>query len=132
MKRRNKIVLLPLLGLLVFGQSCTKNFKDVNTNKNAIATVGPSTLPFLFTHAEDIATVNAGNYQVAQNLFADQYAQYFACGATYFGSDRLVINQAWVGTNFNPYYTDVLPQLQTLFQNYDSASAEHAMAEVVW
>jgi hypothetical protein len=132
MKRRNKIVLLPLLGLLIFTQSCTKNFKDVNTNKNAIATVGPSTLPFLFSHAEEVGTVNAGNYQVAQNLFADQYAQYFACEATYFGSDRLVINQAWVGANFNPYYTDVLPQLQTLFQNYDSASAEHAMAEVVW
>ena len=41
MKRKNKIYLLPLLGLLVFGQSCTKNYKDVNTNKNAIATIGP-------------------------------------------------------------------------------------------
>jgi hypothetical protein len=132
MKRKNKLYLLPLLGLLIFIQSCTKNYKDVNTNKNAIATIGASTLPFLFSHAEEVGTVNAGNYQVAQNLFADQYAQYFACEATYFGSDRLVINQAWVGANFNPYYTDVLPQLQTLFQNYDTASAEHAMAEVVW
>ncbi|HLZ87082.1 MAG TPA: SusD/RagB family nutrient-binding outer membrane lipoprotein, partial [Puia sp.] len=66
------------------------------------------------------------------NLFADQYAQYFACEATYFGTDRLVINQAWVGANFNPYYTDVLPQLQTIFANTDSAKPEHAMAEVVW
>jgi len=132
MKRKNKIYLLPLLGLLVFGQSCTKSYKDVNTNKNAVATIGPSTLPFLFTHAEDVATVNANNYQVAQNLFADQYCQYFACEATYFGSDRLVINQNWVGANFNPYYTDVLPQLQTIFANSDSASAQHAMAEVVW
>jgi len=130
MKRKNKIYLLPLLGLLVFGQSCTKNYKDVNTNKNAVATIGPSTLPFLFTHAEDVATVNANNYQVAQNLFADQYCQYFACEATYFGSDRLIINQNWVGANFNPYYTDVLPQLQTIFANSDSASAQHAMAEV--
>ena len=132
MKRKNKLVFLLLGGLTMFSMSCTKNYKDVNTNKNAIATVGPSTLPFLFSHAEEVSTVNAGNYQVAQNLFADQYAQYFACEATYFGSDRLVINQGWVGANFNPYYTDVLPQLQTLFSNYDSTSAEHAMAEVVW
>jgi len=119
-------------GILLFGSACTKNYKDINTNKNSIATVTPAVIPFLFSHAEDIATVNQANYQVAQNLFADQYCQYFACEATYFGSDRLVINQAWVGANFNPYYTDVLPQLQTIFANTDSVSAEHAMAEVVW
>jgi hypothetical protein len=119
-------------GILFFGTSCTKNFADVNTNKNAIATVTPAVIPFLFSHAQDIATVNQANYQIAQNLFADQYCQYFACEATYFGSDRLVINQSWVGANFNPYYTDVLPQLQTIFANTDSTTAEHAMAEVVW
>jgi hypothetical protein len=132
MKRSIKLYITLLGGLSLFGLSCTKNFDDVNTNKNSIATVGPSTLPFLFSHAEDIGTVSQGNYQIAQNLFADQYAQYFACEATYFGSDRLVINQSWVGANFNPYYTDVLPQLQTLLANYDSATAEHALAEVVW
>jgi hypothetical protein len=118
--------------LALFGLSCTKTFKDTNTNKNTIATIGPSTLPFLFSHAEDLATVNAGNYQVAQNLFADQYCQYFACEATYFPSDRLVIRQDWVGANFNPYYSGVLPALQTVFANTDSLSAEHAMGEVIW
>ena len=119
-------------GLTLFSVSCTKNYTAVNTDKNSIASVSPATLPFLFSHAEEVGTVNQGNYQVAQNLFADQYAQYFACEATYFGSDRLVINQAWVGANFNPYYTDVVPQLQTIFANTDSMSAEHAMAEVMW
>jgi hypothetical protein len=137
MKRINNIKNIGLFtafaaGTVLFGASCTKNYNDVNTNKNKIATVTPAVIPFLFTHAEDIGTVNQGNYQVAQNLFADQYCQYFACEATYFGSDRLVINQNWVGANFSPYYTDVLPQLQTIFSNTDSASAEHAMAEVVW
>src|ERR1700759_4025268 len=137
MKRINiKTNLFLLSGLLTTAvmlfAACTKNYKDTNTDKNSIPTVTPATLPFLFAHAEEVGTVNQANYQIAQNLFADQYAQYFACEATYFGSDRLVINQAWVGANFNPYYTDVLPQLQTLFQNYDTATAEHAMAEVVW
>ena len=135
MKRITNIMnirlLMALMGSLVlFSLACTKKFSTINTDKNSIATVTPAVIPFLFSHAEDIATVNQANYQIAQNLFADQYAQYFGCEATYFGSDRLVINQAWVGANFNPYYTDVLPQLQTIFQNTDSASAEHAMAEV--
>jgi hypothetical protein len=137
MKRISNTTNLGLLstlavGILFFSSGCTKNYKDVNTNKNSIATVTPAVIPFLFTHAEDIATVSQAHYQVAQNLFADQYCQYFACEATYFGSDRLAINQNWVGDNFNPYYTDVLPQLQTIFANTDSTSAEHAMAEVIW
>src|SRR3984957_10579316 len=127
-----RLLTVVLGGLALFSVSCTKNYATVNTDKNSIASVTPATLPFLFSHAEEVGTVNQANYQVAQNLFADQYCQYFACEATYFGSDRLVINQAWVGANFNPYYTDVLPQLQHIFQNTDSLSAEHAMAEVVW
>lgn len=137
MKRINSINLSGLLiafaaGILLLGTGCTKDYKQINTNKNSIATVTPAVIPFLLSHAEDICTVNQANYQIAQNLFADQYCQYFACEATYFGSDRLVINQNWVGANFNPYYTDVLPQLQTIFANTDSTSAEHAIAEVIW
>jgi hypothetical protein len=112
--------------------SCTKDFKTINTNRNSIATIGPAEMLFLFSKAQSTATNNQGNYQVAQNLFADQYAQYFACNATYFPSDRLVIRQDWVGAAFNPMYTDVLPQLQIILANTDSLSAEHALAEVWW
>lgn len=138
MKPINKLTklrrMLALLGssLVLFSLSCTKKFDQINTNKNTIATIGPSTLPFLFSHAEEVATVNANNYQIAQNLFADQYAQYFACEATYFPSDRLTIRQDWVGANFNPYYSDVLPALQTIFSQSDSISPMHAMGEVIW
>jgi hypothetical protein len=132
-KSLNNRLQVALLGsVLLFSVSCTKKFDQINTDKNSIASVTPATLPFLFSHAEDLATVNQANYQVAQNLFADQYAQYFACEATYFASDRLFLNQAWVGANFNPYYTDVLPQLQSIFTNTDSLSAEHALGEIIW
>src|SRR5215218_3526949 len=82
--------------------SCTKNYSEINTDRNTIATVGAAELPFLFAKAESSAIPNIWNYQVAQNLFADQYAQYFACNATYFPSDRLFIRQDWVGAAFNP------------------------------
>ena len=128
----NRLSFAAFLGSLVLLASCTKNFKDINTDKNSIATVGASELPFLFSKAESVAPNSQWNYQIAQNLFADQYAQYFACEATYFPSDRLVIRQDWVGAAFNPMYTDVVPQLQTIFKSSDSTSAEYALASIWW
>lgn len=112
--------------------SCTSDFDNINTDKNGVAKVETSQLPFLFSKAQSAATNNQWNYQVAQNLFSDQYAQYFACTATSFGSDRLVINQNWVGAAFNPMYTDVVPQLKTLFESTDPGSAEYALANIWW
>lgn len=112
--------------------SCTKKYEEINTDRNTVATVGSSELPFLFSKAQATAIPNIWSYQVAQNLFADQYAQYFADVATYFPSDRLYIRMDWVGAAFNPIYTDVVPQLQTIMQTADSTSAEYALANVVW
>ena len=38
----------------------------------------------------------------------------------------------WVGAAFNPIYTDVVPQLQSIFEAADPNSAEYALANVVW
>jgi len=119
------------IGLLL-QVSCTKKYAEINTDRNTIATIGSSELPFLFARAEKEATPSIWNYQIAQNLFADQYAQYFACTATYFPSDRLVIRMDWVGAAFNPIYTDVVPQLQSIFEAADPGSAEYALANVLW
>jgi hypothetical protein len=121
-----------LLAGLMLMVSCTSDFEDINKNKNAIPTIGLSELPYLFSKAQSAAPSSQWNYQVAQNLFADQYAQYFACEATYFGSDRLVINQNWVGAAFNPMYSDVMPQLQTIFAQTEPTSAEYALASIWW
>lgn len=124
--------LLVLIGSSILLGSCTKKFDDINTDRNTIATIGAPELPFLFAKAEQSAVPNIWNYQIAQNLFADQYAQYFACTATYFPSDRLFIRMDWVGAAFNPIYTDVMPQLQSIFSAADPASPEYALANVVW
>jgi Susd and RagB outer membrane lipoprotein len=116
----------------ILSVSCTKKFADINTDRNTVATIGSAELPFLFARAEEEATPSIWNYQVAQNLFADQYAQYFACTATYFPSDRLNIRMDWVGAAFNPIYTSVVPQLQTVFKAADSTSAEYALANILW
>lgn len=132
--RRLFFIQLPalLVGTCFMLASCTKKFDEINTDRNTIATVGSSELPFLFAKAESAAIPNVWNYQVAQNLFADQYAQYFASTATYFPSDRLVIRMDWVGAAFNPIYTDVMPQVQSILAAADPASPEAALANVVW
>lgn len=112
--------------------TCTKKYEEINTDRNTVATVGASELPFLFSRAQSVAIPNAASYQVAQNLFSDQYAQYFADVATYFPSDRLFIRMDWVGAAFNPIYTTMVPQLQTIMQKADSTSAEYALANVIW
>lgn len=116
---------------LIFS-SCTKDFESINTDRNSVATIGSAELPFLFAKAEASAVPNIWNYQVAQNLFADQYAQYYACTATYFPSDRLNIRMDWVGAAFNPIYTEMVPQLQSIKKAAAAGSAESAIADVVW
>ncbi|MGC4036036.1 MAG: SusD/RagB family nutrient-binding outer membrane lipoprotein [Chitinophagaceae bacterium] len=127
---RRGTVLIAFTTLVMAG--CTKKYADINTDQNSIATIGPAELPFLFSKAQSTATNSQWNYQVAQNLFSDQYAQYFACAATYFPSDRLVIRMDWVGAAFGPMYTDVVPQLQSIFTASDPASAEYALASIMW
>lgn len=121
-----------LLGSIVLVMSCTNDFDEINTNKNSISALTAAELPFLFSKAQSSATHNVWGYQIAQNLFADQYAQYFACTATYFPSDRLVIRMDWVGAAFNPMYTDVVPQLQTIMEETDPTSAEYQIASIWW
>jgi Susd and RagB outer membrane lipoprotein len=121
-----------LLCCSIFLWSCTKKYAEINTDRNSVATVGSAELPFLFAKAEATAVPNIWAYQVAQNLFADQYAQYFACTATYFPSDRLNIRMDWVGAAFNPIYTDMVPQLQSINKAAPAGSAEKALSDIVW
>jgi hypothetical protein len=132
MKRMNnlKIYLYALLASgVVLASSCTNDYEEINTDKNTIATVGPAELPFLFSRA--ISAV-PWNDQTAQNLYADQYAQYFANNTAYFPTDRLVIEMDWANGPWSKQYTVIVPQLQTLFDNTDPSSAEYALANIWW
>lgn len=122
-----------LLGFAALMASCTKTFDKINTDKNAIATVGPAELPFLFSAAEHVAPSTYYDYQIAENLFADNYAQYFSVLNPSFPSDRYTMRPDWSVAAFGPKYANVMPQLQSIFAATDSAtSAEYAMANILW
>ncbi|MGB3176089.1 MAG: SusD/RagB family nutrient-binding outer membrane lipoprotein, partial [Saprospiraceae bacterium] len=117
---------------LVLVMSCTSNFDDINTDKNALAKLSKAELPFLFSKAQSIATNNGWNYQIAQNLFHDQYCQYFANTTTYFPSDRYVIRMDWIRAAWNPIYTEAVPQMQTILTEFDANTAENAITQIMW
>ena len=121
-----------LLCSIVLVISCTDKFDEINTNKNALADLQTSQLPFLFSAAQQQGTNSGWNYQIAQNLFHDQYCQYFANSTTYFPSDRLVIRMDWIGALWSPLYTSTMPQLLTLMEKFDPSSAEYALANIWW
>ncbi|MBL7700339.1 MAG: SusD/RagB family nutrient-binding outer membrane lipoprotein [Chitinophagaceae bacterium] len=121
-----------ILAYAVFLSSCTKNFSEANKDVNTVATVSSAELPFIFAKAEHSAVPDNDNYEISQHLFADHYAQYFACTATYFPSDRNVIRMDWIYSAFDPVYTNMVPQLQTIFSLTEPSSAEYAIANIVW
>lgn len=121
-----------LLCVIVLLVSCTDKFDEINTDKNAIASLEDSQLPFLFSAALQTGTNSGWSYQVAQNLFHDQYAQYFSNTTTYFPSDRLVIRMDWIGSLWEPQYVSTMPQLLTLMERYDPGSSEYALANIWW
>ena len=123
------IIYIAIISFSLFVSSCTKDYPEINTDKNTIATIEDSNLPFLFTAA--LQSVRIGD-QTAQNLFADQYSQYIANNATYFPTDRYFIQMSWAKDNFSPIYTRVVPQLRTIFENTESTSSEYALADIWW
>ncbi|MDJ1466629.1 SusD/RagB family nutrient-binding outer membrane lipoprotein [Xanthocytophaga flava] len=104
----------------------------MNTSKTGLSEVGIREIGFLLSKAQSAASYTGITYQTAQNLFADLYAQYFATTATYFNSDRYVIRQDWITTQWSQVYVGTVPQLLSIMANTDSTSAEHAIAKIWW
>jgi hypothetical protein len=119
---------------LILSPSCTKEFEKINTNGSAIGSIDSTSLSFLFSHAQNAAVYSSYDYQIAQNLFADLYAQYFSLVATYFPSDRYNLRMDWLIAHWRNIYSSALPSLQTVLDNTDSLTADHAVCEIwrVW
>jgi Susd and RagB outer membrane lipoprotein len=119
-------------GSMAYFSSCTKDFEELNTDKTKLTTLTKTEYPYLFSKALSSSSYAFWRYQVAQNLFADLYSQYYATSATYFPSDRLVIRMDWMRWHWTPIYTEAVPQLKTLLDQTDKASAENALAKIWW
>ncbi|MGV3556551.1 SusD/RagB family nutrient-binding outer membrane lipoprotein [Larkinella arboricola] len=125
---------LRFVGLGVLGivaTSCTEDFVEMNKSKTAVVVLTPNEFPKLFSQALSQGSHHP-SYQTGQNLFSDLYAQYFATTTPNFLSDRYFINMSWINSHWNPIYTQVVPQLKTLFENYQPNTAEYALSNIWW
>ncbi len=124
-------LLIAVLAVSLFA-GCTDEFEETNIDPVKLTQLGEAEIPFLFSKAQSSSSYAFWRYQVAQNLFADLYAQYYATTATYFPSDRNVIRMDWLQWHWRPIYTDVVPQLKYILENTEPTSAEYALASVTW
>jgi hypothetical protein len=95
---------------------CTKKFDEINTDPTRLTSLSPNDVKALFPNAEYAGMYNGWNYQTAQGLFADQYAQYFAGTQTAFDSHRYVIHQSWVKDQWVNTYVVTLPSLYIIIR----------------
>lgn len=123
-------VIVIALSATLYG--CTDDFAELNTDNSKLTSLGKSELPFLFSKAQSASSYTSANYQVAQNLFADMYCQYFANTTTYFNSDRNVMRMDWLPSHFNTIYAETVPQLKSIFEQTDPNSAEYSLASIWW
>lgn len=111
--------------------SCTSDFDEMNTSPTQIIDLTPAELPKLFSQALSAGSYHP-TYQTATNLFADLWCQFYATTTPNFQSDRYHTNMGWISAHWNPIYTSVVPQLTTIYANYDKQSAEYALANIWW
>lgn len=91
-----------LLAGLLFNQSCTKDFEEMNTPNNAVTEVNPA---YFFSHMVHSVL---WNYQRNTNLYDDFYAQYWSNAVGSFESGRYLYRNDWVGNKWNEHYTALL------------------------
>ena len=110
-------ILLMLFSAFILS-GCTKEFEERNIDQTKLTSLSPSDVKGLFTSAE-YATMNVGpgvDYQQAQNLYADLYAQYFAITQTAFATDRFSIVQQWLQYQWRSTYVSSMPALATIIK----------------
>jgi hypothetical protein len=108
---------------------CTDDFERLNTNPAGLET-SPSYLPYIFTYAQIYTAWQ--DWQVAENLYADLYAQYYALTTTSFQSDRYVMHMNWLPSQWGYVYLGAGGQLQSILSTADPDSPEHALASILW
>ncbi len=121
-----------LTGSLLALSGCTGDFEELNTSRTALTAITDAEIPYVYSRAQQQASYSAGTYQTAQNLFADLFAQYFATTTPNFQSDRYFMHPTWINSHWNPVYTQVVPQLKTVFEKVDPSSSQYALASIWW
>jgi hypothetical protein len=130
--RRGALAGLLIGSILVTGSGCTKKFAALNTDPTTFSSLTPSLIPQAFARAEYEGLYgDPGIYELARSLFPDLWSQFFANADQGVQSDRYVIIQDWIISQWNIVYTINWPTLkQVIDATASDDPAGNAIAKV--
>jgi hypothetical protein len=121
-----------VFGLLIISSTgCTKKFDQLNTDPTSFSTLPPAALPKALARAQYEGVYgDPGGYELIHSLFTDLWSQFFAdAGGS--ASDRYVINQDWIISQWNLTYTVNWPSLKLVIDGTEGISpAANAIAKI--
>jgi len=127
--------LLPVLCVVIFLSSCTKDFEELNTDKTRIVTLHGNEFDKLFTTAEYAGITNtdvyAGGYQLIQSLASDEQGQFFSCTQPRFPSDRNAMVGRWLDGGWGAFLTGATTLAVILQQTGPEAALPDPVREAV-
>ncbi|SEN88739.1 Susd and RagB outer membrane lipoprotein [bacterium A37T11] len=112
---------------------CTKNFDNTNTDPTKLSEMTSATVgnAFALTIYRGLYG-DPGLYQLARNLFADYYSQLFAVRDAGIRSDRYVIVQDWIISQWNCMYTVTWPTLKQILELTAKTDTEANALAKIW
>jgi Susd and RagB outer membrane lipoprotein len=116
---------------VIVSSGCTKKFDEYNTDETKLLTLTATEFPRLFSRALAASSFINWRYQYGQNLYADVFAQYFYLTNGY-ASDRYLFSSSDLTIPWKVIYTEVVPQLKSLLDVTEPASAENALTKIWW
>ncbi|MEX1062234.1 MAG: hypothetical protein WEC12_01410, partial [Balneolaceae bacterium] len=96
--------------------SCTDNFSELNTPDDTIfaSDIDEARLGKIFATAQRrgySAREGGLSFQLSENLFADEYSQYFSTTEANFPSAQFVVVGSWNNAMFDHFFANVATQL---------------------
>lgn len=133
----NRMPVRLMIAILFFGAlitsstSCTKKFDQLNTDPTSFSSLPPAAIPKALARVQYEGVYgDPGGYELIHSLFTDLWSQYFAdAGGS--PSDRNVINQDWIISQWNLTYTVNWPSLKLVIDATEGvAPAANAIAKI--
>ena len=123
---------ISLLFFLFIFSNCTKKFDELNTDPTTFSSLTPATIPNAFAKAEYQGIYgDPGIYELARALFPDYWCQFYAdaYGAP---TDRYVIVQDWIISQWNSVYTVTWPTLKKVIEATQNTDAGANAIAKIW
>lgn len=129
----NRSIAAAVMSFLIMTAGCTKKFDSLNTDPTTFSSLTPATIPNAFAKAEYQGIYgDPGIYELARALFPDLWSQFFANADPGVKSDRYVIVQDWIISQWSSVYTVTWPTLKQVLDATAQTQPEANAIAKIW